>query len=146
MVAKSFRVGKLSTYLHDGGLTVMKALPAENMCSSVQTESAVSGGAKSLSLLATLEVVWLISDLGRDTEQRIKKTGQTSAELEKTTLSQSPPAVSLFSPFPSLFHDLISPDPFHWTWLVSQPISYLWVHTKTNVDKQTSFKALWATS
>lgn len=97
MVAKSFQVGKLSTYLHDGGLTVMKALPTENMCSSVQTESAVSGGAKSLSLLATLEVVWLISDLGRDTEQRIKKTGQTSAELEKTTLSQSPPGVFHFS-------------------------------------------------
>lgn len=73
------------------------------LCSSVQAQSAVSGGAKSLSLLATLEVVWVSSDLGRDTEERIKKIGQTPAELEKTTLSWFPCCcVPLFSPLPSL--------------------------------------------
>lgn len=70
-------------------------------------------------------------------------------ELHKT-LSHPPLAATLprsaallSSPILA-FHDLLFPDSFHWTGLVLQPIPYPCAPTESSVDKQTSFKALWA--
>lgn len=137
---------------------LVKALPTENTgvggCVAVYEESQSDGslgGAKSSSLLAALKVVQVRSSLAmtcadtprvKNKENWANSSGITENNIIPTSSCCCPP--SLFSPLPSLHFDLIFPYPFHWPWLVPQPISYHRVHTENNVDKQTSFKGLWA--